>query len=94
MVAYNISTDTSRTTSIPSKPGRVHLSSNNEDFGSDYIIGKNIQVGKGSGSCVEYYAIVQVSFVEYNFVLSKYDPWLWYFIIVQVRNKHLKAILL
>ncbi|VDI83418.1 integrin alpha 8 [Mytilus galloprovincialis] len=59
MVAYNISTDTSRTTSIPSKPGRVHLSSNNEDFGSDYIIGKNIQVGKGSGSCVEYYAIVQ-----------------------------------
>ncbi|CAC5386518.1 ITGA4 [Mytilus coruscus] len=59
MVAYNISADTSRTTSVPSKPSRVHLSSNNEDFGSDNLVGKTIRVGKGSGSCVEYFAIVQ-----------------------------------
>lgn len=59
MVAYNISADTSRTTSVPSKPSRVHLSSNNEDFGSDNLVGKTIRVGKESGSCVEYFAIVQ-----------------------------------
>ncbi|XP_052096245.1 integrin alpha-4-like isoform X3 [Mytilus californianus] len=58
LVDYNLSSDIRRTLSTPSKPTRVHLSSETEEFGSGNLEGKRFQVRKLSESCTEYYAIV------------------------------------
>ncbi|CAC5386523.1 unnamed protein product [Mytilus coruscus] len=58
LVDYNLSSDIRRTLSTPSKPTRVHLSSETEEFESGNVEGKRFQVRKLSESCMEYYAIV------------------------------------
>ncbi|XP_076095802.1 integrin alpha-4-like [Mytilus galloprovincialis] len=58
LVDYNLSSDIRRTLSTPSKPTRVHLSSETEVFGSGNLEEKRFQVRKLSESCIEYFAIV------------------------------------
>ncbi|XP_071161717.1 integrin alpha-4-like [Mytilus edulis] len=57
LVDYNLSSDIRRTFSTPSKPTRVHLSSETEEFESSNLEGRFL-VRKLSKSCMEYFAIV------------------------------------
>ncbi|XP_063426281.1 integrin alpha-4-like [Mytilus trossulus] len=58
LIDYNLSSDIGRTLSTPSKPTRVHFSSETEQFKSGNLEGKRFQVRKLSESCMEYFAIV------------------------------------
>ncbi|VDH98859.1 integrin alpha 9 [Mytilus galloprovincialis] len=56
---YNLSSDIRRTLSTPSKPTRVHLSTETEEFESGNLERKRFQVRKLSESCMEFFAIVK-----------------------------------
>ncbi|XP_071158944.1 integrin alpha-4-like isoform X1 [Mytilus edulis] len=71
LVDYNLSSDILRTMSTPSKPSRVHLSSDTEEFGSGNLERKRFLVTHLSESCMEYYAIVMA--VDRQFFASLED---------------------